>query len=315
MSPIDERLNPAQRATLAQLGAGDPAARNEFPADLAASLRERIEADLSGWVDDIDPTRPRIITKHLLAGVHGCQARFLHEQSQPFVPTVPTVRGTIAHKALELAVHWPGTPLPLELVDAAIDRVGDADHWAAEFVGDADPAVRAELRGAAAEIVNKFFETWPPLTAAMRPTTEAKLWAELCDGRIVCKGQVDLTLGQPLGSGAQARKIVVDYKTGNRSPDHRADLRFYALVETLRLGVPPRLLVTSYLNSASLEVEEVTVDILFAAAARLTAGVRAHCALVDGSVEPARRPSGLCRWCDLLDGCDPGQEFLAEAEG
>jgi hypothetical protein len=148
----------------------------------------------------------------------------------------------------------------------------------------------------------------------MRPATETSLSTEICGGRIVLKGQADLTLGQPVGSGTRARKIIVDYKTGGRSPEHRTDLRFYALVETLRLGVPPRLLVTSYLASGTLEVEEVTVGLLQATVARVVDGIGAFLALRNGEIEPARRPSPTCRWCPIAEDCAPGQEYLADAD-
>ena len=309
----DDTLNPTQRATLAALGAGDTGARTEFDPSLAAKLRVVLEEGLADVAAAIPEDKPLIVAKHLLNGVHGCQARYLHEADKPFEPSIPIVRGTIAHKALELAVHWPGTPLPLELVDEAIARVGSTDHWAADFVGTLSAADHAELRGSTAEIVNKFLECWPPLVPAMRPATEAKMWTELCGGRIVCKGQADLTLGQPIGSGTRARKVIIDYKTGGRSPEHRGDLRFYALVETLRLGVPPRLVVTAYLNSGTIEAEEITADILTATTARVTDGVTTALALDNGEREPVLRPSLACRWCDLLDSCATGESFIADA--
>lgn len=307
---VDDALNPTQRATLGILGAGDAEARPDFDPGLAGELRDQLETGLAEVAADLDPATPLTITKYLLNGIHGCQARYLHDKHRPFELTVPVVRGSIAHKALELAVHWPGTPLPLELVDEAISRVRDTDHWAADFLVAMDPAEHAELRGAVAEVVHEFLESWPPLVPAMRPATEARMWAEVCGGRIVLKGQADLTLGQPIGSGTRARKIIVDYKTGGRSPEHRADLRFYALVETLRLGVPPRLVVMAYLNSALLETETITEGVLTATVARVVDGVAGEVALSRGAQQPVRRPSAACRWCALLHDCGPGRSFL-----
>lgn len=310
---VDATLNPTQRATLAALGAGDAGARTTFDPHLGPALRDVLDDGLADIEGDLDAERPLIVTKHLLNGVHGCQARWLHERDEPFVPTVPIVRGTIAHKALELAIHWPGTPLPLDLVDAAIERIDNADHWATEFISTMRPVEHAELRASAADIVTKFVETWPPLTAAMRPATEARMWADVCDGRVTLKGQADLTLGQAVASGSRARKIIVDYKTGNRSPEHRGDLRFYALVETLRVGVPPRLLVTAYLASGEIETETVTEGVLEATVARVVDGIRGVVALTSGDAEPIRRPSMACTWCPLLDECEIGRAFLDQA--
>ncbi len=308
-------LNPTQRTTLDALGAGiDAHDRPETPDDLAPRLRSELEAGLAVIVDSLSDTRQLIIAKHLLNGVHGCQARYVDGESREFIPSVPVVRGTIAHKALELAVHWPRTPIPLELVDDAIGRVTDSGNWASDWMISASTAELAELRSEAGDIVAKFLECWPPITAAMRPTTESKLYTELCGGRIVLKGQVDLTLGQPIASGNRARKIIVDYKTGGYSPEHRSDLRFYALVETLRLGVPPRLLVTSYLGAGTLDIEEVTVDMLDATVARVIDGITTFIALRAGEIDPVRRPSTACRWCPLADDCAPGQAFLEDSD-
>lgn len=305
-----DALNPTQRRTLAALGAGDTDARPTFPSDLGQRLRDRLENGLGALAH---PGRSLTVTKHLLNGVHGCQARFLDDEARPFEPSIPTVRGTITHKALELAVHWSGTPTPLELVDAAIERIGAGDHWAAEYVATLPTAQSAELRAAAAGLVGGFLETWPPLVPAMRPSTEARMWADVCDGAYVLKGQADLTLGQPVGSGSQARKIIVDYKTGGRSPEHRNDLRFYALVETIRTGVPPRLLATAYLAGGVLETENVTEGLLDAVVARVVDGVAEKLALDHGTHEPIRRPSAACSWCPLSATCAVGQEYLAEA--
>lgn len=307
----DTGLNPAQARTLAELGAG-ATDRPAFPADLGDELRTALEEGLAEVAAELRDDRPLRVDKYLLAGVHGCEVRFRNEEGAPFTPSVPVVRGTIVHKALELAVHWRGTPIPLHLVDEAIGRVADSDHWAADWLATRSEVEHAELRAAAGDVVAKFLECWPPLDPAMRPATEVRMRADLAKGRIVLNGRVDLTLGQPIGSGTQARKIVVDFKTGGASPAHREDLRFYALIETLRLGVPPRLLVSAYLDAGHNDVEAVTEGHLRAAAARTIDGVRRYAALRTGEAAPQYRPSFACRWCALLDDCETGQTFLAD---
>ena len=47
--------------------------------------------------------------------------------------------------------------------------------------------------------------------------------------------------------------LIVDLKTGLRYQGHADDLRFYALVETLRIGVPPFRVATFYLDTARWE--------------------------------------------------------------
>src|SRR5262249_59512572 len=91
-------------------------------------------------------------------------------------------------------------------------------------------------------------------------------------GLIQLVGRVDLTLGAPRGN--EPRKVIIDMKTGAASAQHRDDLRFYALLETIRMGVPPRRLATYYLDAGRAEVEDVTPALLESALARTVDGTR-----------------------------------------
>jgi hypothetical protein len=96
---------------------------------------------------------------------------------------------------------------------------------------------------------------------------------------------------------------------------HRDDLRFYALLDAIRLGVPPRLVASFYLDLAEARTEPVTDDLLDAAVARTVDGVRRLAALRAGSVEPVHRPSPACRWCLHLGDCAIGREWLVDDLG
>lgn len=311
-----EPLNPAQEAIVARLGATGDQERPTFDRTLAVRLRAGLEDGVAEAVTALDRARPLGVAKHALAGVHGCEAKWLAEEAEPFVASVPVVRGTVVHKAVELSVHWPPDRprIPLDLVDAALESITATDHWAAEFLATMSPREAAELRSEVGEVVAKFLETWPPLPPRWRPVTETALWVELGDGRIKLRGVVDLTLGQARG-GTAAGKVVVDLKTGGFVPGHVEDLRFYALLDTLRVGVPPRLLASYYLDAGILQPEPVTEDLLWAAVARVVDGIDRMVELRHGGETPKRRPSAVCRWCSLREECKPGQEFLAADAG
>ena len=100
-------------------------------------------------------------------------------------------------------------------------------------------------------------------------------------------GKPDLTLGQP--EGTVAGKVIIDFKTGRFSPSHREDLRFYALLEALRI-LPPRLLATYYLDQGRFHPEEVTRDLLLSAAERVIDGAHRYVELVTGTREPGVSP-------------------------
>lgn len=139
---------------------------------------------------------------------------------------------------------------------------------------------------------------------------------ELCDGKFQLSGKFDLTLGRP--EGQRAGKVIVDLKTGRRHrSSHREDLRFYALLETLKLGTPPRTLATYYLESAEMDVEDVTEELLEVAVNRTVDGIHRYAELhghLGPPAEPLKRPGPPCRWCDLLEECSEGQAFVADGE-
>lgn len=312
MVTVANAPNPAQREILDRIRATGDDDRPAFDPELRDELRAELEEGVAEVAAGLDPERPMRINKHALASVHGCEAKWLAEADEPFVVTPATARGTVVHKAVELSVHWPHERdrHPLDLVDAAVESLMAADTWVTEFLAGMSTLEQAELRGNAGEVVAKFLETWPPMPSSWWPVTETALWAELGAGRVKLRGVVDLTLGR--AREGRANKAVIDLKTGGFVPGHVEDLRFYALLDTLRCGVPPRLLATYYLDAGTLQPELVTEQLLWSAVARTVDGVRRIAELRAATVEPTRRPSPACRWCSLRDGCEPGQGFLAD---
>jgi hypothetical protein len=294
--------NPAQQTVIDLLGRGDD--EPSFPPGLAEGLLDELRAGIAPMVDELPPKL--WVSKHALTGVHGCEARHV-AQDGDFAWSVATVRGQVAHKAIELAVHWQGDPVSGQLVDEAIARLADADISASRFLGGLTAADRAQLRGEATDLVTKFQECFPPIRAAWRPVTESRVYVDLFDGAVVLAGKVDLTLGKH--EPGRATKVIIDLKSGFPAANHRDDLRFYALLETLRLGVPPRMLASYYLDAARAQPEEVTVPLLEAALARALDGVHKLVELANGR-EPRLSPGPSCRWCPLSGDCAEGQSFL-----
>ena len=68
--------------------------------------------------------------------------------------------------------------------------------------------------------------------------------------------------------------MIIDLKSGGASTQHRDDLRFYALLETIRIGVPPRLVASYYLDQGLAHAESVTEGMLDATLARTVDGAR-----------------------------------------
>lgn len=303
-------LNPAQQAVIDQLGAAAGAGRPSFPPDLRERLVEELEDGLAPLVADRSPNDPLVVTKHDLGGAHGCQARWMAEATR-FDWSVPTARGTVVHKAVELSLHLGGEPTPLDLVDMATSRLAESDRSISDWLRTCSDVDRAELRAQANDRVAAFVECWPPLQKRWTPVTESRARAELCGGRVHLRGVVDLTLGRANGG---AGKVLVDLKTGGFSPDHLHDLRFYALLETLKVGIPPRRVATYYLDAGRMVPEDVSAGLLEAAVARTVAGVAALVGLRTGASTPVRRPGPPCWWCPLRKDCPDGEVWMARAD-
>ncbi|QGG95963.1 PD-(D/E)XK nuclease family protein [Actinomarinicola tropica] len=300
-------LNPAQQEVLDLLGAPRES-RPTFDAELRHQLKAELESALAHLAGDIDPDDPIFISKHKLGAVHGCEVRHLADEAAGFEWSVPTARGTVAHKAVELSVHWRGEPTPAELVDESMARLANGGDGLAEFLQRCSEVETIELRAEALDRVTKFLEMFPPLQSRWRPVTESRVRLELAEGRIILSGKVDLSLGR--ARGTTAGKVLIDLKTGGFSPVHLDDLRFYALLETIRLGVPPRLVTSYYLDAGVARPEPITVPLLEATVARVADGVERLVGLAHGTVEPILRTGPACRWCVRLHECEAGLRAL-----
>lgn len=245
------------------------------------------------------------VSKHRLSSILGCEVHALADDEFSWSPAV--AGGQVAHRAIQIGLHWRGDPSPSELVDDALARVAEDDTALGDWVAGLTEGDRADLRGLAVERVTKFFETFPPLDHRSRPMTEARVQWPL-HGPVVLSGKVDLVIGRP--AGRESRKVIIDLKTGRHRSQHRDDLRFYALLETLRTGVPPRKLASFYLDVGQAEVEDVTEGVLRAAARRTLDAVHALVELTAEGRPPVKRPGPSCHWCPLLAGCDDGREHL-----
>jgi len=280
--------------------------RPHFSPALAESLRRRMEEALSPVADALD--RPLRVGKHDISSVHTCEAYFRAEKDS-FAWAPRTSYGAIAHRALRLSISLRDDPAPLDLVDMAIDAyVADdqGDGGLGRYLQSASPVDLGELRAQANDVVFQFLECFPPLQRDWRPRTDTPILVKLCAERVSLRGRPDLAFGQ--ARGEEAGVLIVDLKTGWSYPHHFDDLRFYALLQTLKTGVPPYRVASYYLDSATFHHEEVTPAILEIAAGRAVDGIRKIARLLEQDGPAAITPGPTCRWCRLRDDCDgPGQ--------
>jgi hypothetical protein len=277
------------------------AARPQFDAGLGPRLRGLLEAKLQPVAERHTTRDPLYLSKQVLTRVTTCEGWLLAERQARFAWSAAAARGTVAHKAVELALALPECPAPHDLVDLAIERLVDAgEPGIRSFLLDAPAAEVAELRAAAADWVVKFQDSFPALRRSWRPRVESSLGVELCEGRVVLRGKVDLALGRP--DGTTGRVLIVDFKTGRIARHHADDLRFYAMLETLRTGVPPFRLATFCLDSGTWVAEDVRPSTLGWAVRRTVEAAR-RVEAVEGRRHPSLTPGPSCRWCPAAGTC------------
>jgi hypothetical protein len=291
---VSSLLNPAQTETLNVLR-GDPGARPTITPALRTDLQAFIDAELA----EVDG--PLTISKWMLSNVHDCEGRYLAKDEFSWKPS--NARGTVVHKALELSTGGRNSVPPMTLVDHAMRRLCEAPDTQslAEYLRTIDDGERAELRVAATDLVMKFFEMFPPLRDAWHPNAEASTAAFAGHRRIIFRGKIDLRLGTL--HHERASTLILDFKTGNPSFADREDLRFYALLETLRTGVPPFRWANLYLSAGRTEHEDFSEGALHAAARRLVDGTRKIAALHAGA-QPSLSPGPTCTFCPARHDCE-----------
>ena len=79
-------------------------------------------------------------------------------------------------------------------------------------------ADRAELRGAAVDLVSSFQECFPPLRSAWTPVTESRVRVELFGGALDPLRQ-DGPQPRPAGGATRPSKVIIDLKSGRPSAD------------------------------------------------------------------------------------------------
>jgi PD-(D/E)XK nuclease superfamily protein len=301
------QLTEPQRRTMERLIAAPEEAL--FPPNVGARMRGRIEAALDGVL----LAEPLWLGKEKLTDHGRCEGKFLSQitgEGPPFEHNAKSATGLLMHKAVEVEVGAREPLDPDTCLLRAVERLCDREERFAEFWRDADPAVRDEVAMGAIRRLTLFQASFPPLRelrAALGPVPELPAKAELLGGMLVLTGRIDLVLGLPdRDHPTKATRVAIDLKTGGAYPEYPEDMRFYALLMTLRFGVPPFRAASLFLDSGEWQAEDVTLETLERAADRVIAATRAAAELTDGR-EPRLVPGPYCGWCPRAQLCPAAQ--------
>ena len=243
------QLTDPQRLTLERLiGTGE---RPVFATDLPQRLRDRIEQAVRG----IEGPEPLWLGKEKLNDLARCEGAFeakILGEAPPFEHSPASAAGVLLHKAIEVEVGSRDGVDPHTLASAAADRLVEKEERFAEFWRERSSLEQDDLLMQAVRGLTLFQGTFPPMRELRRelaPATEAGMRAELLGGALVLSGKIDLLLGatdrlEPM----RGTRLAVDLKTGGAYPNYVEDNRFYALLLTLRFGVPPYRVASLFLE-------------------------------------------------------------------
>lgn len=296
----DDELMPLQGPTHVRDGLRD---------DLTAELEELTRGAAALFADHDESLS---INKFDLARVHKCEG--LYVATDEFQWTVKKARGRVVHRGIQksLAGRFRQMP-PLELARETVESMiaGSEDSDFGDYLSKLDSSSMGELLTESGSLLAAFASDWPPIRPSMHPRIEPTMQAWLHGGLVAIKGRFDLALGPP-GRGPV---VIVDFKTGAKAPEHRDEMRYYALLETLRNGVPPIRVATYYLDGGWEPPEEVNEGVLRSAVRRTGVGVDQIARLWWREHAPVLSPGWHCRYCPLKQDCAVGSRWLHENVG
>jgi hypothetical protein len=212
----------------------------------------------------------------------------------------------LLHKAIEVEVGSRDGVDPHTLATAAADRLVEKEERFAEFWRERSSLEQDDLLMQAVRGLTLFQGSFPPMRELRRelaPSTEAGMRAELLGGALVISGKIDLLLGaadrlEPM----RGTRLAIDLKTGGAYPNYVEDNRFYALLLTLRFGVPPYRVASLFLEGGTWQAEDIGEDLLFHAADRVIEAARVAHSLQAGRTA-SLTPGPWCRWCPRASIC------------
>jgi hypothetical protein len=274
------------------------------PPGLSDRLLARMTDAIGAWIEARERrgeqrARPLLVTKTRLSRL-VCDG--LQRDPAPYVHAWANVRGTLVHAAIEADVDGArARPADEVAEDAwhrlATDRPGDPSSVGA-WLNARDALERETMLAESSTLLSGFREVWPDLSSApIRVRTEHRIVVTLGGRSVQLQGVPDLIIDSPVEDG-RARALLIDLKTGMpRGQRDRDELRFYALLATLRGGAPPFRWATLYVTEGRIEHEDLSEPVLTTAADRVADAVLQAVRLLEGEPEgPAERLVGGS-WC------------------
>ena len=262
-------------------------------------LREDIEADLVAITSEWDdrPDGPLRITKARLQSTGICHAQVLSE-AEPFVLDTDVAAGAICDIAAGFVVIHPTYEPAGDWLEALRWALAQERPDILELVGRLDPDQLDVFVATVNERCNALRDLIGDVRHS-RPTIRERARLPFDQAGVLLSAETDLlTRGE--------HPTIVELKSGKLGPWVLDELRFYALVRSLRDLRAPTFMCSISLSDRNITALPLRFDDLTAAARRVVAAAEALVD-IDRSVGAGRAvqtsPGGHCRWCRRVRAC------------
>lgn len=300
-------LTPRQINTLNSLiaiGLERPFMEEGLIDNLKNILEEGLRKPLSGWTG-----KSIYFTKSQFLSSLRCEGQMLADSKKGRVGIIPAVViGLITHRAVQLSYTHPGKNIS-EYVKFAITGARSSDPNLDEWWVSAGASAQSDIITQATSKVINFLDDWPSLNPKWSPRFEESITAKIAGVTLSCRA--DLVLGRPRSDKKQSL-LIVDLKSGSINEEHKLEAMFYALVATLRHGVPPWRSIVYSLSSGEWTDGDVTSESLIRTAELIVKSVTAHVDVLTESRLPLLTPGDYCRWCPARSSCPSSTVILPE---
>jgi hypothetical protein len=282
-------------------------------ANIGEVLRDRIDAGtrdaVGAW-----PETTFFLSKSLHSGLGGCEGQVLadyqqRQQSRDRKLPLPAAVGIVAHRAIQIShTHADEAFSPDQLVRLALEGSLEEEGFGT-FWSQAAANTQSDVLTRAVSATLGFLDTFPPLASAWAPRFEESVSAKA--GGVRLAARMDLVLGRPKPDGRQTM-LLADIKTSDVRENHFDEAMFYALIASIRHGVPPYRSTVISVASGEWTDPDVTGDRMFAVADDVVSRVNAGVAVLTEQRPPTLSPSFACSWCSARDTC-PAADPLAQS--
>jgi len=268
------------------------------PPALASELKSTIESGCASALDRWPDGRLWVSKSHLssLLRCEGSLPASAASRTDSYSAAVAV--GVVSHKAIQVS-HTHRHLTPAAAVEAAIEASRDDEKFSLWW-DDQSPGLQSDLLCQMISRTVGFLDAFPPLPANWVPRFEESIQAKI--GGLVLSARPDLVLGRPRSDMRQTM-FLCDFKSGSLNDSHLFEAHYYALVATLRFGVPPFRSTVFSLASGEWTDPLIDAEILRATAETVVASVNSYVDIMLARREPVYTADRWCTWCPARTSC------------